>query len=937
MSTLLHTLSTFLRPDQIKSREIDRYAFASDASFYYLVPQVVVQPETDAEIQRLFQVSQESKLPLVFRAAGTSLSGQAITDGILVDISRHWRSVKPEQNGDTVRVQGGVIGGHVNIALRKFGRKIGPDPASINAAMIGGILSNNSSGMCCGVAQNAYHTIRHIAFILPNGLHFSTENPEDYARFATEASNIHDGIAAIRDEIRADEALNARIRAKYKVKNTVGYGLNAFLDYEHPLDIFAHVLIGAEGTLAFISEAVLNTVPDLPFKKTGLLFFADAIQACASIHALRDSGAEALEFMDRAALRSIEHLDGAPPELKTLSETASTILCEYQAETQEKLSQKYEAAKPILETLPLLNAPEFTEDATKQAKIWKLRKGMHASVSAKRNDGEIIILEDITFPVERLGYAIQDIQKLCKQHGYSNVIIFGHAKDGNLHFLAPQSFEQEALERFGLFMEDLFKMVIEKYDGALKAEHGTGRNVAPFVEMEWGAKAYSLMKRLKDLCDPENLLNPDVIINGDPKAHLKHMKSLPKVESEVDSCIECGFCETRCPSRDFTLTPRQRIGLRRALQRLKSEGNTSTYNTILKEYTFDGLETCAVDGMCAVDCPVSINTGELVKRLRRENHSENQNKMANRLAKNFGLLEKPARLALRSGNLMNGILGQNTMPKFTQFLHGFSDNLPMWSKHLTKPPKRIVNEPNAPDAVYFATCVVRMLGSNGDPNKPSIMESFLNVAKKANLNLLIPKDLSSYCCSQMFSSKGFLEAQKISANSTIEALWKWTNEGKLPVVLDVTSCTNTLQHTKPYLSAENQAKFDQLVILDSIEFLANTILPRLHITKRKSKIVLHPVCTLFKTGGTATLEALAAQCADEVILPAFAGCCGMAGDRGFYYPELTQSAAAREATEVKQHEANGYYSSAKSCEISMSDAVGKNYESLVFLVDEVSE
>jgi len=942
-------LAGILPPERIKARAIDRYAYASDASFYYLVPQAVVQPVSLAEIQALFQFSRAQGISLTFRAGGTSLSGQSITDGILVDLSQHWRGIWPEQNGETVRVQPGAIGSSVNLALKKYRRKIGPDPSSITAAMMGGILSNNSSGMCCGVVNNSYHTLKHIQFVLPNGLGFDTEKAADYLRFEQEAAAICQGVAQLRDRLLANQKLVHRIREKYKMKNTVGYGLNAFLDYQHPLDILAHLLIGGEGTLGFIAGAVLRTVPDYPYKITGMLYFDDVLAACRAIPALAASGAEALELMDRPALQGLEDLPYAPLELKLLTGDQTALLVEYQANTALELEQKFtNASQTCLSTLPLILAPKFTSDAYQQAKLWKLRKGAYPSVAAVRQKGTAVLLEDVAFPVPVLGEAIMGLRELFKKYRYDSANIIGHAKDGNLHFILTQSVNEAAeVARYGHFMEEMVELVIKKFDGALKGEHGTGRNMAPFVEAEWGGEAYQIMQSLKQMVDPDNLLNPGVIINMDRQAHLKNLKTLPIVEAEVDKCVECGYCENRCPSRDFTLTPRQRIVIRRALSRLQQENRMVEHQEILRDYTFDGLETCAVDGMCAIDCPVDINTGELVKRLRRENHSPTAQKNALRFAKNFRLAENLVRLSLRTGHGLNRLFGPKFMPGLTSALQSVATGMPGWNQQLGRPldwaaARRLAATTQArlpaitTEIVYFATCITRMMGSPTDEGDGALA-ALLRVSAKAGIRVHLPTDLPGHCCGQAFSSKGFAGAFDHSINQTVASLWQWTKQGKFPVVIDVTSCTHTLLHAREHLSSENQARWDQLQFMDSIDYAADVLLPRLPIRRPKNQIVFHPVCSVHKMGLLKKLEELGQACAKEAVFPSAAGCCGMAGDRGFYYPGLTQAATAAEATEVNLHQYEGYYSSAKTCEMALSEAVGKNYRSVLALLDEVSD
>jgi D-lactate dehydrogenase len=929
-------LLQILPKEKIKASISDRYSYASDASFYYLVPQAVVQPANLEDIKSLFQFSQTKGIPMVFRTGGTSLSGQAITDGILVDLSRYWQGAKVLDQGNFVQVQPGIIGGQVNQLLKTYGRKIGPDPASINAAMMGGILSNNSSGMCCGVVQNAYHTIKSMAFMLPDGSYFNSAEPADYTRFETEKSTLYQGILDLQSRLKSHPELVTSIRRKYQLKNTVGYGLNAFLDFEHPLDILVHLLIGAEGTLAFIAEAVLETLPDLAFKATAMLYFENPLMACNAIAGLKQSGAAALELMDRAALRSIEQNPYAPAALKDLPENATAILCEYHADSSEALTTILNNAQPVLENLSTVLPFDFSIDPVQQAKYWKLRKGMYPSVAAAREKGSTVLLEDIAFPVDVLGPAVLEVQELMIKHGFHNGIIFGHAKEGNLHFVISQSFNQPSdVEAYELLAKDIAVLVLDKYKGSLKAEHGTGRQIAPFIADEWGQEAFMIMKDLKALIDPHQLLNPGVIINEDKDCHIKNLKTLPVVEEEVDKCIECGYCEHRCPSREFTMTPRRRIVVRRALQRLSKEKNTETYQQLLKEYQFDGLDTCAVDGLCALECPVDINTGDLVKRLRRENHSPNANAMALMVAKHFGTVETLVKTAVKTGRFANRLLGKQTMPNLTKGIRVLIPSFPLWSTEMTGPITSIINEPKQASAVWFNSCISRMMGADRD-SKESTVDLALRICKKAGLELLVPTDLNGTCCGQAFSSKGFQDAYQHTANQTIEKLWKWTKQGQIPVVMDTTSCTHSMQHSRPYLTADNQQKFDSIQIIDIVAFLADKVIPNLTISAPKKSIVFHPVCSTYKMNLVEKMRVIGNACALKADIPVSAGCCGMAGDRGFYYPGLTAAATRTEALEVNQQDYDGYYSTGKTCEMSLSASVAKDYRSILYLVDEVS-
>ncbi|MBO9570836.1 MAG: 4Fe-4S dicluster domain-containing protein, partial [Chitinophagaceae bacterium] len=666
---------------------------------------------------------------------------------------------------------------------------------------------------------------------------------------------------------------------------------------------------------------------------------------------LKNAGAEAVELMDRASLRSVEMMPGMPAVVKTLPEGASALLIEFQENSPALLKAKVDNFLASSAGLSMLSEPVFTTDYDEQAFLWKVRKGLFPAVGAVRRSGTTVVLEDVAFPVEKLGDAIIDLQKLFVEFGYDNAIIFGHAKDGNIHFVITPSFNnEEEVVHYDIFLKAVVELVVKKYDGALKAEHGTGRNIAPFVETEWGSDAYAIMKRLKQCIDPYNLLNPGVIINDDANAHVKHLKELPTVEEEVDKCIECGYCEHKCPSRDLTTTPRRRIVIRRELKKLKESGNKPQYNLLLDQYQYDVLDTCAVDGLCATACPVYINTGDLVKRLRRENHSDFANKIALFVAKNFKATEFFAGIGLGIGSGINKVFGKRAMVNITAGLRKVIPAFPLWSPQLQSKPALPASHPpplkkgevlsagqnGGFSIIYFPACISRLMG-NGVKGKNNIMETFISVSTKAGVSVKIPDDIKGSCCSQIFSSKGFAEAYKYTANDIIERMWKWTNEGSVPVVTDVSSCAYTLHNLRHALTEENKTRFDALKIMDSVDYLYDLILTRKLAVNKKGNIVLHPVCSLQKMNTQNKFVKIANTFAEKVTVPAHAGCCGMAGDRGFLFPELTASATHDEATEVKQNSYAGYYSSTKTCEMAMTEAVKQNYESILYLADETME
>ncbi|MCC6514148.1 MAG: FAD-binding oxidoreductase [Geothrix sp.] len=936
-TSLRDALVAIVGPDRVLDRPVDLIAFASDASFYRLIPKAVAFAGSIEDVRGLFRLSHETKIPMTFRAAGTSLSGQSVSDGILVEVARNWRGIQVLEGGAKVKVQPGVIGAHVNHALKFFKAKMGPDPASINTCTVGGILSNNSSGMCCGVTQNAYHTLESLTFVLPSGTVIDTAASDADERFREAEPELAQGLLNLKADLLANPALAQRIRAKYKMKNTTGYSLNAFIDFERPVDIFRNLLVGSEGTLAFIAEAVLKSVPDLPVKVTAFLQFPDLHAACAAIIPLRDAGAAALELLDRASLKSVENQPGIPPTIKSLPDGAAALLVEFHGRDESVRAELERTALATTAGLKLLEPARFTHDPVEQALFWKIRSGTFPSVGAVRKRGTTVLIEDVAFPIECLADAAVDLTKLFAKHGYDEAIIFGHAKDGNLHFVITQSFnDQAAVDRYERFIDDVVELVVKKYDGALKAEHGTGRNMAPFVEAEWGPEAKAVMEKLKALVDPLHLLNPGVIINADPKCHLADLKPMPGVEEEVDKCIECGYCEPKCPSRELTLTPRQRIVVRREMARLEgNHENPALLASLTGAFDYMAVETCAADGLCATACPVSIDTGQLTKRFRRASHSRRAQKIALSVARNFATVEPVMRVALRSGHMVQGLFGPKAMPFITRVMKAFGASH-QWSPEMPKAAKAPlpVTSLEGAQAIYFPACISRMMGHlPGESEELSLVEALVKVSARAGVPVHIPLDVEGTCCGVPFSSKGFDLAHRYTVNHAIEKFWEWSQEGRLSIVMDTSPCTYGVVTSRAYLTPENQAKFDKLKIIDSTAFAYDVLLPKLQVTRKVGSVVLHPVCSLTKMNLLPKLEGVAQACADKVVVPRDAGCCGFAGDRGFTHAELTASATKHEAKEVKSQSFDGHYASSRTCEVGMTRSTGEIYRSFLYLLE----
>jgi D-lactate dehydrogenase len=928
---LTQTLAAFVPRERLITDPLRLLAWGTDASFYRLTPRLAVVVDSEDEMIRVLGACTQHRAPVTFRAAGTSLSGQAITDSVLLLLSDRWRRCDIGPGAATIALQPGVVGAVANRHLARHGRKIGPDPASIDAAMIGGIAANNASGMCCGTAQNSYHTLAGLRVVLADGSVLDTRDDASRAAFADRRGDLLRELDALGRATRANAALAARIRHKFRMKNTTGYSLNALVDFTDPIDILAHLMIGSEGTLGFISEITYATVPDHPDKASALILFDDLETACRAVTVLKGAPVAAVELADRAALRSVEGKPGLPEEIGVLGPDGAALLVETRAADAATLTAQIHAVEAALAALPTHAPARFSTDAAECARYWNVRKGMFPSVGAMRETGTTVIIEDVAFPVPRLAEATLDLQRLLAAHGYAEAIIFGHALEGNLHFVFTQDFNTPAeVERYRDFMDALCHLVVDRYDGSLKAEHGTGRNMAPFVELEWGKDAVALMTAIKRLFDPDGLLNPGVILNDDADAHVRHLKPLPACDPLVDKCIECGFCEVKCPSHRMTLSPRQRIVGWREIARLSASDDTAPQRGELERlYAYQGIDTCAGCGLCATACPVGIETGLLIKALRGRRASPLTRRVADVVADHYGAVTTGVRMGLGVADLLHGVVGTRAMRGVLDGLRTLSGGrMPKWSPTLARPvhfvpPRRLPPASAAPGVVYFPSCAARNMGSQrGQDNAEPLPVSAARLFAKAGYDVRYPGNLDALCCGQPFESKGLADTADRKSAELEAALRDASDGGALPIVFDTSPCAYRM---KRYLG-------HRLAVQDSLEFIEDAVLPRVRIERRNAPVAIHPVCSVRKMGTVDRLVRIAGHCSTDVVTVDEVLCCGFAGDKGFTRPELNEY-ALRHLRAALPAGCTAGYSSSRTCEIGLSEQSGFPYDSIIRLVD----
>lgn len=958
-SRFLEEVGKFVPKNALYTDELRRFAWGTDAGFYRLVPKIVIRSSNEKEVSKILEAASKFDVPVTFRAAGTSLSGQSVSDSVLIVAGKNWERYKVSEDASEITLEPGIVGARVNAILKPYGRKFGPDPASIGSCMVGGIVMNNASGMSCGTHANSDKELESVRMVFADGTVLDTGDETSREAFRASHPDFIKGIEELRDGILADKELSERIRYKYSIKNVTGLNIFPFIRFEDPFDIIAHLLVGSEGTLAFMSQVTTKTLP-LPSKEaSAMVYFGTIREAAEAVVALRKeinpAVLDAAELLDKRSLASVND-----PMLNEYSDKDLTaLLLRVTGSDQTDLDANIGKLSEVLHRFAVLNDAEgnsfiFSSDPAVTGKYWAIRSGIFPSVGGMRREGTTCLIEDIAFHIENLSDATVDLSALLDRHGYDDSCIYGHALEGNFHFIINQSFDSEAeVNRYEAMIRDVAEMVVGKYDGSLKAEHGTGRNMAPFVSYEWGEKAFGIMKRVKGLFDPHGLLNPGVIFNDDPKCFLRNFKALPvlkpwtdegkavepelaEIYKKLNKCIECGFCEVNCLSCGFTLSSRTRIATQREITSLRALSNPSAteqarLRTLEKEYSYAGEQTCAGDGLCSTSCPMGINVADLTHQLRRMNMPAGTLGYGvwDFTAKHYSGVKSGLKGALRMATAGETVLGDLAMSGLCRWLHSVI-RLPLWTPATPKAYnipmslKALVSSAVASTnkVVYFPSCINQMMGlpkHHHAVDKP-LVEEMVSLLNKAGYEVIFPENMSSLCCGTIWESKGMPEIADRKTKELEDALWKASEEGRYPVLCDQSPCLHRMKH-----------KIKRMRLYEPSEFILEFLSDKLEFHQTDTPVAIHLTCSMRLMHKTDKMLELARMCSSNVIVPEGVGCCGFAGDKGMTHPELNKYALRKLKAQVKGIPVG--YSNSRTCEIGLATNSGIPYVSIAYLVN----
>lgn len=491
-------------PVMIDEKTLTR--FATDWSIYHIPPLAVVTPQDADDISALVRFAREEQIPVTPRGGGTSTSGSALGRGIVLAFSKTGpmdRIMDFDEGGDSpsVTVEPALRHDKLQTYLLERGLFLPSDPTSGPISLLGGNVAAKASGPHALKHGSIDRYVKHLKFITAEGDLVNTADE------TTIPDTLRQGVQVLRDEISSGDSVRDVLTARKDLKTASGYNMFTFIRDETVAETITQLLVGSVGTLGIVTEATLGSVPYVPGKATTLLYFRDLHEAGDAVQHIRDVGVAAIEIMNSNALELVRERNA---DLPIPAERCHALLVEYEGD--QRNDQIAEVERILKQNGYALAAPHTTVEGEKeQEQVWRARKSLLPVLrNYKGGYKALSVVNDVGVDPRHLADFIKEVEALFKKFKLT-APIYGHAGSGNLHLRPLFDVNDPDLTKLmNQVAEEVYSAVIG-YGGTITAEHGMGRSRAPFLEREWGAEVTSVMRRIKALFDPDDVLNPDAM------------------------------------------------------------------------------------------------------------------------------------------------------------------------------------------------------------------------------------------------------------------------------------------------------------------------------------------------------------------------------------------------------------------------------------------
>ena len=910
-----------------------RTLYATDASAYREMPTAVAIPANIDDIKKLINFARENESSIIPRTAGTSLAGQVVGNGIVVDVSKNFTKIlEVNEEEHWVRVQPGVVRDVLNVELKKHGLFFGPETSTANRAMIGGMVGNNSCGSNSVVYGSTREHLMEVKAILSDGSEIevkgSTTNEYNDLLLTAERKNgtatLSEKIYRETNKILVDSFNQSEIRKEFPKptieRRNTGYALDMLLNCEpytaggKPFNL-CELIAGSEGTLCFLTEIKLH-VNDLPPTEIGLVcvhFNTVDESLKANLIALKYKPS-ASELMDHYILECTKaNKEHSQNRFFVQGDPGAILVVELRGDTHEEIAQKATEMEAEMRAAGLgYHFPVVYGANTKR--VWDLRKaGLGLLSNLPGDEKAVAVIEDTAVDVNDLPDFIRDFNEILTANNLY-CVHYAHAGSGEIHLRPIINLKTvEGNKQFRLIAEKIATLV-KKYNGSLSGEHGDGRLRGEFIKQMVGEHNYQLMKDVKRIWDPYNVFNPSKVVDTPPMdTFLRYTpgQQTPEFKTtfrftdqdilqHAEQCNGSGDCRkthlsggTMCPSYMATRNEKESTRARANILR-EFLTHSEKENRFNHEEIKEVMDLCLACKGCKSDCPSNVDVAKLKMEFLHQYYKENGVPIRSRLVGNFANISKivsyipwaynfvyDTPFLRRIANTVVGFHPDRTMPLLAKktFMKSYEQ-------------RAMSNEKNSVDAKthtsyltpHTSKKVYLFVDEFTNYNDVEIGIKAVKLLNRLGYEVVIPKHVES---GRPQLSKGLLDDAKRLANQNVSLL-KDVVTAEIPLIGIEPSAILTFRDEYPDLVDENLSedarKLSKNVFMIE-EFLSNEIeakrISRGAFTTEKRLIKLHGHCQQKSLSSMVPAKRTLSLPENYEVQLIPSGCCGMAGSFGY--------------------------------------------------------